>query len=99
MGRQRYTPEQIIGKVREVAVALAKGQPVVQLCRSVGITEQTDSRWRTEYGGLKGEQARRLKERAHARLQRAVADWTLDKLSLQEAAEGHCSAQRGAAGA
>ncbi len=101
MGRQRYTPEQIIGKLREAEVALAKGQTVVQLCRSFGITEQTYYRWRTEYGGLKVAQAKRLKdlERENARLKRAVADLTLDKLILKEAAEGNCSAQRGAAGA
>lgn len=91
MGRQRYTPEQIIGKLREAEVALAKGQTVVQLCRSFGITEQTYYRWRTEYGGLKVAQAKRLKdlERENARLKRAVADLTLDKLILKEAAEGN----------
>jgi len=91
MGRQRYTPEQIIGKLREVEVALAKGQTVVHMCRTLGITEQTYYRWRTEYGGLKVGQARRLKdlERENARLKRAVADLTLDKLILKEAAEGN----------
>lgn len=92
MGRQRHTPEQIIGKLRETEVALTKGHTVVQVCRSLGITEQTYYRWRQEYGGLKVEQARRLKdlERENARLKRAVADLTLDKLILKEAAEGHC---------
>ena len=73
---------------------------MVQACRTLGITEQTAYRWRTEYGGLKVEQAKRLKdlERENARLKRVVADLTLDKLSLKEAAEGTCSAQRGAAG-
>ncbi len=91
MGRQRYTPEQIIGKLREAEVALAKGQTVVQVCRTLGITEQTYYRWRTEYGGLKVAQAKRLKdlERENARLKRAVADLTLDKLILKEAAEGN----------
>ena len=54
MGRQRYTPEQIIGKLREGEVALAKGQTVVQACRTLGFTEQTYYRWRTEYGGVEG---------------------------------------------
>lgn len=91
MGRQRYTPEQIIGKLREVEVALAKGRTVVEMARTLGITEQTYYRWRTEYGGLKVEQAKRLKdlERENARLKRAVADLTLDKLILKEAAEGN----------
>ncbi len=101
MGRPRHTPEQIIGKLREAEVALAKGHTVVQVCRSLGITEQTCSRWRQEYGGLQGDQAKRLKdvERENARLKRAVADVTLDTRMLKEAAEGHCSAQRGAVGA
>jgi transposase-like protein len=91
MGRQRYTPEQIIGKLREAEVTLAKGHTVVQACRSLGITEQTYYRWRQEYGGLEVDQARRLKnlERENARLKRAVADLTLDKLILKEAAEGN----------
>jgi len=77
MGRQRYTPEQIIGTWREVEVALAKGHTVVEVCRSLGITEQTAYRWRNEYGGLKVEQAKRLKdlERENARLRRAVWEW------------------------
>ena len=91
MGRQRYTPEQIIGKLREVEVALAKGQTMVEVVRTLGITEQTYYRWRNEYGGLKVEQARRMKdlERENARLKRAVADLTLDKLILKEEAEGN----------
>ena len=91
MGRQRYTPEQIIGKLREVEVALAKGRTVVEVARTLGITEHTYYRWRTEYGGLKVEQAKRLKdlERENARLKRAVADLTLNKLILKEAAEGN----------
>ena len=81
-------------------MALATGHTGVQACRTLGITEHTASRWRTEDGGLTVEQATRLKdlEREHARLKRAVADVTLDTLRLTEAAEGPCSAQRGAAG-
>jgi transposase-like protein len=91
MPRLKYTVEQIIIKLREAEVALSKGQTVVQVSRSLGITEQTDYRWRNEYGGLKIDQAKRLKEleRENARRKRAVADLTLDKLILKEAAEGN----------
>jgi putative transposase len=91
MGRKRYSPEQIIGMLREAEVAMAQGQKVGQVCRSLGIVEQTFYRWRREYGGLKIEQARRLKvlEQENARLKRAVAELTLDKLILQEAVKGN----------
>ena len=91
MTRQHHTAEQIIGKLREVEVGLAGGRRVGELCRSIGVTEQTYYRWRAEYGGLKLDQAKRLKEleRENARLKRAVADLTLDKLILKEAAEGN----------
>jgi len=91
MSRTRYTPEQIIRMLREAEVALAQGQTAAQVCRNLGIAEQTYYRWRREYGGLKVEQAKRLKalEQENARLRRAVADLTLDKLILQEAARGN----------
>ena len=91
MPRMTYTVEQIIAKRREAEVALSQGQTVVQVSRSLGITEQTYYRWRNEYGGLKIDQARRLKdlERENTRLKRAVAELTLDKLSLKEAAAGN----------
>ena len=91
MSRKRCTPEQIIGKLREAEVGLSQGQTVGQACRTLGIAEQTFYRWRREYGGLKVEQAKRLKalEQENARLRRAVADLTLDKLILQEAARGN----------
>jgi transposase-like protein len=91
MSRKRYTPEQIIGKLREAEMALAQGQTAGQVCRTLGIAEQTCYRWRRQYGGLKVEQAKRLKalEQENARLRRAVADLTLDKLILQEAARGN----------
>jgi transposase-like protein len=91
MSRKRFTPEQIIRKLREAEVALAQGERVVQVCRTLGITEQTFYRWRREYGGLKVEQAKRLKalEQENSRLRRAVADLTLDKLILQEAVRGN----------
>ena len=70
---------------------LAQGQTVGEVCRRIGVSEQSYYRWRKEYGGLKVEQVRRLKEleQENARLKRAVADLTLDKLILQEAAEGN----------
>jgi len=91
MSRRRYSPEQIIGMLREAEVALAQGQTVAQVCRTLGIAEQTFYRWRREYGGLKVEQAKRLKtlEQENVRLRRAVADLTLDKLILQEAVRGN----------
>jgi len=91
MPRIKHTVEQIIAKLREAEVALSKGQAVVQVCRTLGITEQTYYRWRNEYGGLKIHQVKRLKEleRENSRLKRAVADLTLDKLILKEAAEGN----------
>jgi len=91
MPRIKHTVEQIISKLREAEVALSKGQPVVQVCRTLGITEQTYYRWRNEYGGLKIDQVKRLKEleRENSRLKRAVADLTLDKLILNEAAAGN----------
>lgn len=90
--RKRHSPEQIIGKLREAEVLLAQGQTVGQACKAIGVAEQTFYRWRAEYGGMKVDQARRLKdlERENARLRRAVADLTLDKLILQEAARGNC---------
>ena len=92
MGRKRHTPEQIITALREAEVGLARGKSVKLMSRELGITEQTYYRWRREYGGDEGEPgARRLKEleRENGRLKRAVADLTLDKLILEEAAEGN----------
>ncbi len=91
MGRKRHTPEQIITALREAEVGLARGKSVKLISRKLGITEQTYYRWRREYGGMKVSQARRLKEleRENGRLKRAVADLTLDKLILEEAAEGN----------
>lgn len=91
MSRKRYTPEQIIGFLREAEVALSKGETVGPVCRRLGISEQSYYRWRKEYGGMKVNQARRLKEleRENQRLRKAVSDLTLDKLILKEAAEGN----------
>ena len=91
IGRKRHTPEQIIGKLREAEVLLGKGQTVGQACRKLGVTEQTYCRWRKEYGGMKVEQARRLKdlEKENGRLKKLVADLPLDNQILKEAAEGN----------
>jgi putative transposase len=91
MPRKRFSVEQIINHLREADVLLAQGQTVGEVCRRIGVSEQSYYRWRKEYGGLKVEQARRLKEleQENARLKRAVAELTLDKLILKEAAEGN----------
>ena len=91
MARRKYTPEQIISKLREVEVALAQGATVALAVRDIEVTEQTYYRWRREYGGLTVEQAKRLKEleKENLRLRRAISDLTLDKLILKEATEGN----------
>ncbi len=91
MPRKRFSVEQIIGHLREADVLLAQGQTVGEVCRRIGVSEQSYYRWRKEYGGLKVGQARRLKvlEQENARLKRAVAELTLDKVILKEAAEGN----------
>ncbi len=91
MARKRHTPEEIIGKLREAEVLITQGRTVADAARAIGVTEQSYYRWRKEYGGLKMDQARRLKEleRENARLRKAVADLTLDKLILAEAAKGN----------
>ena len=91
MARRRHRPEQVINKLREAEVAIAQGSTVAGAARGIGVTEQTFYRWRSEYGGLKIDQARRLKllESENGRLKRAVADLTLDNQILREAAEGN----------
>jgi putative transposase len=91
MSRKRHKPEEIVAKLRQVDVLLAQGHTVADAIRSIGVTEVTYYRWRNEYGGLKSEQIKRLKdlETENARLRRAIADLTLDKLILQEAARGN----------
>jgi putative transposase len=88
---KRFTTEQIIRKLREAAVLLAKGQTIAQICKQLGVTDQTYYRWRREYGGLKSDQAKRLKEleRENARLKKVVADLTLDNSILKEADSGN----------
>ncbi len=91
MAKKQHTVEQTIGKLREAEVRLSQGETVAQVSRSLAVTEQTYYRWRKEYGGLKLNQAKRLKEleRENGRLRHAVADLTLDKLILKEAASGN----------
>jgi putative transposase len=91
MPRKRHTAEQIIGLLRQAEVKLAQGRTVEEICRRLALSEATFYRWRSEYVGLKVDQARRLKdvERENARLKRAVAELTLDKQILKEAAEGN----------
>jgi len=90
MARKRYNAEEIIHRLREADVLLGQGQTVSQVCKQLGVVEQTYYRWRRTYGGMKVDQVKRLKEleTENARLKRAVADLTVDKLILKEVAEG-----------
>jgi transposase-like protein len=91
LARKRHTAEQIIAKLREAELALGTGQPLVDVVRKLEISEQTYYRWRKEYGGLRVEQAKRLKEleKENARLKRLVADQALDNAILKEVASGN----------
>jgi len=91
MARTRHTPEQIISKLRAIEVHTHSGMTAEQAARQEGITEQTYYRWRKEYGGLKLDQAKRLKEleKENARLKKLVADLSLDKQMLEEVARGN----------
>jgi putative transposase len=91
MSTKKHKPEEIVAKLRQVEVLTAQGRPVAEAIRSIGVTEVTYYRWRNEYGGLKGDQVKRLKEleAENARLRRAVSDLTLEKLILKEAASGN----------
>jgi putative transposase len=91
MGRKRHKPEEIFAKLRQVDVLTSQGQSVAEATRSIGVTEVTYYRWRQEYGGLKSDQVKRLKdlEAENARLRKAVSDLTLEKLILKEAASGN----------
>ena len=88
MSRKRFKAEEIVNKLREADVLLSKGQTVAQACKQIGVADFTYYRWRREYGGMKTNQARRLKEleRENARLKRLLADAELDKAILREAA-------------
>lgn len=91
MARKRYTAEEIIGHLRTLEIEMGKGLAVVEACRKLGITEQTYYRWKKEYGGLRVDQAKRLKglEQENVRLKRLVADLALDNSILKEVAAGN----------
>ena len=91
MPRKRHKPEEIVAKLRQVDVLVSQGQGIVDAIRQIGVSEVTYYRWRQEFGGLKTDQVKRLKdlETENNRLRRAVSDLTLDKLILQEAARGN----------
>ena len=91
MVRKGYTPEQIISKLREAEVLLSQGATIAEASKKVNITEQTYYRWRKEYGGMRIEQAKKLKdlEKENARLKKLVADLSLDNSILKEAARGN----------
>ena len=91
MASKKRSVEEIIGKLREAEVALAQGETVAQACRGIGVSDHAFYRWRQQYGGLRIDQARRLREMEaeNGRLRRAVADLTLDNQILKEAARGN----------
>ncbi len=91
MAQKRHTAEQIIAKLREAEVFLSKGLRIPEVCRKLGITEQTYYRWRKEYGGLRVDQAKRFKEleQENTRLKKLVAEQALDNAILREAAKGN----------
>jgi transposase-like protein len=91
MSRKRPKPEEIVAKLRQADVLVGQGQSVAEAIRAIGVSEVTYYRWRREYGGLKADQVRRMKdlETENQRLRKAIADLTLDKLILQEAARGN----------
>ncbi len=91
MSRKRFTPEEIIFKLREAEILLSQGDPVEAMLRAIGVTGQTYYRWRKEYGGMRVSQAKRLKdvEKENARLKKLVADLSLDNAILKEASKGN----------
>jgi putative transposase len=91
MARKRHKPEEIVAKLRQVDVLTAQGQSIAEAVKRIAVTETTYFRWRAEYGGMKSDQVKRLKEleTENTRLRRVVSDLTLDKLILQEAARGN----------
>jgi len=91
MPKKRHKPEEVVAKLRQVDVLAAQGTPIADAIRQIGVTEVTYYRWRQEYGGLKRDQVKRLKELEleNARLRKAVSGLTLDKLILKEAARGN----------
>jgi putative transposase len=97
MAQKRHKPEEILAKLRQVDVLLSQGRPVAEVIRSIGVTAFTHYRWRKEFGDLKSDQVKRLKEleKENERLRKAVSDLTLEKLILREAASGNSEPKRG----
>jgi len=91
MPQKKHNPEEIVAKLRQVDVLLSQGKSVGEAVRTIGVTQFTYYRWRKEFGGLKGDQVKRLKEleKENDRLRKAVSDLTLEKLILKEAASGN----------
>jgi len=91
MPRKKNTSEQIIGKLREAEIMMAQGKTIAEVCRKIEVTDQTFFRWRKEYGGMRIDQAKRLRglEEENSRLKKLVADLSLDKAILQEASRGN----------
>ena len=91
MPRKRFTTEQIINMLREAEVILSQGTPIAQVCKKLGISEQSYYRWRKEYGGLRTDQAKKLREvlKENTRLKKVVGDLALDNDILREAASGN----------
>ncbi len=91
MGMKRFKPEEIIGKLREAEVLLGQGAPVEEMLRKIEVSAQTYYRWRKDYGGMRVDQARRLKdvEKENTRLKKLVADLSLDNAILKEASRGN----------
>ena len=91
MPRKKYTPEQIIFKLREAEVMLSQGASIIETCRSIGVTDGTYYRWRKEYGGLSVDKARKMKdiEMENTRLKKLVADLSLDNAILKEVSKGN----------
>ena len=92
MGKKRFTAEQIISKLREAEVLQSSGLSIVEICRQLGVKEQTYYKWRKEYGGMRVDQAKRLKEveQENSRLKKLVADLSLDNAILKETVRGNC---------
>ena len=91
MPRKTYSPEQLINKLREGEILLSQGNTIGTVCKKIGVSDYTYYRWRKEYGGMRVEQARRLKdlEQENTRLKKVVADFALDNAILKEAARGN----------
>ena len=91
MARKRHTPEQILGKLRDADVLLTQGESIAEVARKLEVSEQTYHRWRNQFGGMKGEEMKRLKEleRENAQLKRIVAEQALDNRMLKDIAEGN----------